>query len=239
MNMMKKITLFSIIAAIILIPILKGQNYLGYQDADVIRVKACIKHTCEQEVILINGMITENTPDKLSAAIRSQPESKKTICFNSPGGVAKYAYETGNIIAENKLNTCVAESYLSQNGDLISEVVCGSSCPVALLSGEERFAHGIVYEIFVHASGSLRTIFGFDFTDEHSAEKQEEVKREILKTIRGYSSLNPMRVSYNDAHEALIERAFNTPHSQKDKIELNEALFTYWIFTKQFIPNFQ
>lgn len=225
-----------ILSVLFLSDVLKSHEQFGYKDPDVILAKACTQKNCKQEVILINGMITENTPTKLRSILKSNTLTTTTVCFNSPGGAAKGAYIIGNLIAENNFNTCIAEGYVHSDNKHISQVICGSSCPVALLAGKERYAHGIMFEIFVHASGSLRSIFGFDITSEHSPEEQKMVKQEILETIRGYSKPNLNRVQFREAHDSLIERAFKTPHEEMDRIEINEAFTRYKIFTSHFIP---
>ncbi|KZY65921.1 hypothetical protein A3735_07560 [Oleiphilus sp. HI0061] len=203
----------------------------GFESAKVLGAKACSEGFCGFDVILIDGIINNNTSRELSKFLKGRKQSQvpDIVCFNSPGGGADGAFELGNLIAQNKLNTCVADEYLLVDGNKISNVQCGSACPYALLAGKRRVLHGLASNIWVHSSGSTSVFFGT--RKEISEEERFEDKVEFKERIDSYSKINNGRQRYKEAHDALVEYSFTIPHMSIQTIDPAKLVSEYFVIT--------
>lgn len=110
----------------------------------------CSGSSC-REYILAIGLITEDSPQKLEAAINENPWVKD-VMFHSLGGNLIAGIEMGRMIRHNNLNTHIERSYSTEvlykstkyqyasrdSLAIVEDPVCYSACAYAFLGGRDR-----------------------------------------------------------------------------------------------------
>jgi hypothetical protein len=124
-----------------------------YPKATIAQACNLDKTVCLNNVLLIEGVIDENTEQEFLALLKTMKDKPRAICFHSPGGIKDVAVNIGTKIKMDGLSTCLAERYVVKGRSDIKNVKCNSSCPMVFLTGKERLAIGYKTDIFVHHSG--------------------------------------------------------------------------------------
>ncbi|PMO89917.1 hypothetical protein BCT01_00695 [Vibrio tasmaniensis] len=179
--------------------------------------QACsLEGDCIDGVLLLQGQFTIFSKEVLEDFFLENNLTfgdVEYICFDSPGGENSFGIYLGTEIANNKINTCVADAYYVA-GELTSELsesneatICASMCPFTYMSGNERIMLGKSTEFLYHSSQSTIGVCGFcvyTFTDKRS-------KDQIMNLLLSYKEKGSRPIS---EIEKLIDVTFSIPHEK-------------------------
>ncbi|WP_306579263.1 hypothetical protein [Pseudomonas sp.] len=183
--------------------------------------KACDRHekACIDNVLLVSGDLDGGTISAIKQLIADV--GVDTVCFNSRGGDKSTAIDIGKFIKRNKLNTCMAEKYLTAKGDTITQRLCASACPFVLAMGRKRTALGNDLRIGIHSSGT-NLDFGLFMLRVNALD---------FVALHGYEAmLKQSNVVGSRAHVKMLHDSLSTPFDGMRFLSTDEqkqyALFT-------------
>ncbi|MCY9870438.1 hypothetical protein [Vibrio barjaei] len=147
----------------------KPINTSFIQDSEhkVTLAKACNidSSECIEEVILVLGRPNDQAADNL-ANLLAHNASVDTVCMLNNEGNFSENLKIAQTIRGRKLNTCLADLYIDQNGQSIQSNLmpitqCHADCALTLLTGKQRTqlgSHNLMS--IANAGGYVETILG-------------------------------------------------------------------------------
>ncbi|MFM2668498.1 hypothetical protein AAFX24_27540 [Vibrio mediterranei] len=122
----------------------------------VVPATACTsdaKYCDSRKTLLIHSRINYSTSLLLKSWLLIDSGIEQ-VCFTSIGGRTLASKLMMNDIARRNMDTCIAESYRLESGELLYFDTCQSACALLMLAGQKRTAIGEQFEIGVHPSSA-------------------------------------------------------------------------------------